>query len=355
MRFRETRPADYEASFPLVRDAFVYDDASRNLLFSLWDEIIRGRRGESSVVEDERRPPGSSIVSFGLSAFVTDEFLQEVKAHPVPYLSRRVFDRWREGRSPILTFEEVCRANSGQGLNLMVMHYGWAEDELNLIEFRNVQHLLVEAFFDQHRGYQCNVHFQEVFEESVSEGMLGAGFMLHTDYSEAFRTGCLPSPPAGRHPHFVIVTRDDALRRGYNPGLLHFFNYIPPRFHFGGAGQNLLRHAALGQTDEELSRTLRVSLVTVKKRWEAIYARVADVEPNLLPGTSRTLGGRAARGAEKRRHLLAYLRDHPEELKPHRNAFEAPGVRRQAQQTDTLPDGRLPRSATGPMANVSGE
>ncbi len=60
---------------------------------------------------------------------------------------------------------------------------------------------------------------------------------------------------------------------------------------------------------------LFLSLITVKKRWEHIYRRVASVDSELLPEEpSPPSSGR--RGPEKRRHLLAYLRSHPEELQP---------------------------------------
>src|SRR3989442_2998190 len=58
---------------------------------------------------------------------------------------------------------------------------------------------------------------------------------------------------------------------------------------------------------------LKVALITVKKRWEAIYECVAIVEPRFfLPTVVRE--GR--RGAEKRRRVFAFLRQHPEELRP---------------------------------------
>jgi hypothetical protein len=67
-------------------------------------------------------------------------------------------------------------------------------------------------------------------------------------------------------------------------------------------------------TDEELTEALGVSLPTIKKMWLAVYRRMTDGQSN----TNRDSGGPGAaeRGKEKRRHLLAYLRDHPEELRP---------------------------------------
>ena len=72
--------------------------------------------------------------------------------------------------------------------------------------------------------------------------------------------------------------------------------------------------ALLGETDQALATSLGVAAVTVRKRWDSIYSRVAEVAPELL---SRAAGGKGTpRVAEKKRLLLSYLRQHLEELRP---------------------------------------
>ena len=79
--------------------------------------------------------------------------------------------------------------------------------------------------------------------------------------------------------------------------------------------QQLLQRALLGETDSEIAALLRLAPDTVKTRWRTIFERVAGCAPDLLPSAD---AGQAAprRGVEKRRLLLRYLRDHPEELRP---------------------------------------
>jgi hypothetical protein len=89
------------------------------------------------------------------------------------------------------------------------------------------------------------------------------------------------------------------------------FDYAEPRFGFKPYERELLWWKVHGYTDHEIERQVSAGPETLKKRWEAIYQRVADVDICLLPGH---LG--EARGHEKRRWLLDYLRDHPEELVP---------------------------------------
>ena len=71
----------------------------------------------------------------------------------------------------------------------------------------------------------------------------------------------------------------------------------------------------MGETCETLATSLSLSPWTVKKRWRAIYERVADIDRDLLP-PSIAYGPTSSRGAERRRQLLNYLRQHVEELRP---------------------------------------
>ena len=61
---------------------------------------------------------------------------------------------------------------------------------------------------------------------------------------------------------------------------------------------------------------LDVALPTVKKTWLSIYGRVDDHIPELVAGPDPSGLTDGRRGREKRRGVLAYLRNHPEELRP---------------------------------------
>ncbi len=69
------------------------------------------------------------------------------------------------------------------------------------------------------------------------------------------------------------------------------------------------------ETNTVLAKELGVSLPTVKKMWLSIYDRVAQHAPELIVANA-TIGAENKRGKEKKRHLLAYLQEHPEELRP---------------------------------------
>jgi DNA-binding CsgD family transcriptional regulator len=93
------------------------------------------------------------------------------------------------------------------------------------------------------------------------------------------------------------------------------FVHRPPQFGFRPSEQRLLLAALQGGTDEDLADTLGISLSAVKKAWRSIYDRVTDRRPGLIPDqVPEELT--SERGKEKKQRLLAYLREHPEELRP---------------------------------------
>ncbi|HEX3141603.1 MAG TPA: hypothetical protein VHQ87_16220, partial [Rhizobacter sp.] len=156
---------------------------------------------------------------------------------------------------------------------------------------------------------------REVFQEawqSERDYMLSVGMVQRSAHNQLHNQ----SRDGHALPELFSLTRDEAL--GKLPGfqLREIFEHAPPRFHFRGAEQRLLRRALFDESDEDIAALLGVSMHTVKKLWRAIYARVEDRFATLLaePGVP---AGDGVRGPEKRRILLRHLRQHPEELRPH--------------------------------------
>ena len=112
------------------------------------------------------------------------------------------------------------------------------------------------------------------------------------------------------------MSRDLALRHGASWVGSLFVNYAPPQFCFSRSEQRLLSLALEGGTDEELSDELCVSLFAVKKTWRVIYDRVGACWPELVPSNEQADTLIQDRGKQKKQRLLAYLRKHPEELRP---------------------------------------
>ena len=91
------------------------------------------------------------------------------------------------------------------------------------------------------------------------------------------------------------------------------FTFRNPELRLRDSDQRLLLAALKGATDQELTTELGVTLSAVKARWRSTFARIARTMPGLLDDVSDG----DARGMQKRHRVLAYVRRHPEELRPY--------------------------------------
>lgn len=251
----------------------------------------------------------------GVSVIVTDDFLAELKKPPLSWVGPELARRVARDESPLLSARGLCEANMADGLNLVVwegcIRAGY-EDRPELF------HHIMDGFLDSHRGY--------LWKEIVASSAESVDRLERTLYSG----GRLWDPAAGRYleaverdlrevvgePHIVGMTRDLARAR-QSQWVDALFHYRPPQVGFSRAEQQLLLRALRNEagTDQELAAALRVSIPTVKKMWLSIYCRAAGL-PELAPDGGEPERELAHRGKEKRRRLLAYLRDRPEELRP---------------------------------------
>jgi DNA-binding CsgD family transcriptional regulator len=110
----------------------------------------------------------------------------------------------------------------------------------------------------------------------------------------------------------AVVTRESAMAAPYSVAA-RLYRYQAPVLHLRPAEQSLLAAARSGQTDAELSAGLGLSVEAVKKRWMSVFDRVDRFKPDILSEAGIPGGGR---GPQKRHRVVAYVRDHPEELRP---------------------------------------
>ena len=302
-----------------------YAKTSRHILPEMWRTLLSNGAMQLFLVEDRARPAGSRIVSFNASVFVTDEFCSQARLTLPPYLGVELARRYLSRQLPVLNRDQVARDNAVTGLNIVMCFEGWAEDGLAPEQILAIREKQSEAFSLVLRGYRIKEFLTDPIGRETSQWMIGAGARLRRDYSNYFRQNRLTKPQPSHLPRLVGLTKEEALARpGSNVASL--FIYTAPRFHFSRSQRALLQHALMGKTCEMLATSLSVSPWTVKKRWQAIYDRVMDVDRELLPPPTAYGVRASSRGAERRRHLLNYLRQHLEELRP----YEPPPERRRA-------------------------
>jgi len=162
-----------------------------------------------------------------------------------------------------------------------------------------------EAFRAAHSGYRVRAFLQQALL-SDEPWLAGAGFKR--------RTAPLPGLPPERQTVLYGVTREEAALMLPGSSARHIFEHQEPRFRFSSAQRRLLGLALYDESDELLMQRLDVSVHGLKKLWRGIYERIDDVEPEFFGEPSSADDGK--RGPEKRRQVLAHVRQRPEELRP---------------------------------------
>jgi hypothetical protein len=256
-----------------------------------------------------------SLAGVGVGVFVHDEFVRELKARRQFWFGPELAKRVLHGYSPVLSDKEVREANSGKGLNELV----WETlPRQSFAQRAEIYHLMGSAYIEIHRGFRLKEMITSQAESPQRlQWALDAGG-LYWDPKAARYVKSLKKDVAelARGPHIVGITRElEFARPGSWVGSL--FDYQPPRFWFSASEQRLLIQCISDRTETNavLAKELGVSLPTVKKMWLSIYDRVAQHAPELIVANV-AVGAENKRGKEKKRHLLAYLQVHPEELRP---------------------------------------
>jgi hypothetical protein len=277
---------------------------------SAWKQCLRSGSLITAILEDtESAEP--SLQGFGVSAFVTDEFVHSCKMPTMRWIGPELVRRLMRSDSPVLGPQAIRDANSNGGLNLA----SWAAIlcPQNESDRTQVQVELMTAFMQEHSGFKLKEIISQQNERIMLEVVSNSGGLFwncaQQRYVEAHN---LDVEEVLQHPFILGATPETA--REHVSWTTTLFQYSPPRMYPKPAEQKLLRAAIKGLKDEELSCELGVSLSFIKKTWSSIYIRAAEKLPEL--GLEIAAGSISQRGKEKKQRVLSYLREHPEELRP---------------------------------------
>jgi DNA-binding CsgD family transcriptional regulator len=304
LSYRTMQARDCQESLGLLPDDGAISCEVRDKLPGLWRKLLSDGALNAIVVYDIDRPAGQQLLQIGMSVFVTDSFLAELKKSAPRWLAATVYERHISGDSPILMRAQVARANALGTLNLVVLHGIVKYEGLTDAEKRGLDALGPETFFLVHAGFQI----AEIVIQPPEERF--RAFSLSSGFKERLTWG-----PEGEEP-LIGITRAEAESE---PGqyISRLFVFQPPRFGFTEREQEVLVAALRMITDETIARELCIALVTVKSRWRTIYDKIGVIFESADVGSLRSSPkSDISRSSEKRRFVLAYVRLHPEELRP---------------------------------------
>lgn len=296
-------------------------DAIANLLASgkLRGMVIEYRRNQAETW---------SMGAIAFSGFVTQHVADDLETNSGPWFMARLLAAEISGKTPVfLTMQEIAAGNSSGGLDLVLdyMQDGWdLKDPL----WWAVAGRAHDGYLKDHCGYRLRRAFQEGWEAKpdlyLATGYRKlASFPLPAGVLAISRGGVTPTSRA-------IYFADVAHVRSAAPGstISKVFHFREPKCFFTLCEQELLAAAGRGLTDAEILAELDMSRQAVKQAWSRIYSRI-DTH---VPGVTEHLTGPSSksRGKEKRRLVLKYVENHPEEMRPVRRRRGAAAPRRAA-------------------------
>jgi hypothetical protein len=311
---RPGRADDLAACVQMIPTGFQCEPDLRNNMPAVWKDWLSKGLFYLCVVQDAMRSEPSSSVGFGSCVFLRDEFVDDMHAAPRPYVSAELAARWLNGECPLLSLDEVRAANSTDGLNLYVPQIGWTKEAVAPEYLAAVKMKIFEALLHWFRGYRLKTLIQEFYSSADLKRAEAIGMIATTDYADYFARHPERRPAPGYETSLAAVRPEDVPEGG---ALAPLFAYTPPRIKFRHVEQQLLHLTLLDLTDEEIAAELCISKAAVHKRWHTVFERSVAMLPTLFPGSVISDATHQKRGAEKRRHLVRYLREHPEELRPH--------------------------------------
>jgi hypothetical protein len=253
----------------------------------------------SVVLESSPSIQGHTLVGFGAALLVSSRFMDAEVAHPQPDVTSRIIASVHSGHPVSATWNDVARANAGKGVEVVVLS-AWRDEILTPMERQDVRTLSVSSFVETLVGFRIRRILQETTCEPTRD------FVAR---SVEFRT-IAEFPELGRTIH--LMTRESATALPGSVGNI-IFKIQEPQLRLRDSDQRLLLAALSGATDAGLAAELGITPAAVKARWRSTFARVAIAMPSLVDEAD----DREGRGVQKRHRVLAYVRSHPEELRPY--------------------------------------
>ncbi|RCW76074.1 hypothetical protein [Pseudorhodoferax soli] len=311
---RLLQPRDFDEALGLLPPWLALDAPTRARLPALWQQLLQHPGFNADVIEDVSAPAGQRVQAVGMAVALDARWQQRLRQAPQPWLARQLYAELLDGRTRPPSERELARANGSrgvdEGVSFMVLHYQQRNMDIGNPQAVAVISAAVTAMRLAHAGHRVREIFQEAWQ-GEHPYMHSIGFVQRSAHNTA-ATGSA----AHTAPELFSLCRAEALRKLPGFQIREIFEHCTPIFGFRGAEQRLLRRALSDEPDELIVSLLGISPHTLKKLWRSIYQRVEDRFPSLL-AEAAAVGAEGVRGPEKRRTLMRYLRQHPEEIRPY--------------------------------------
>ncbi|HEX5107444.1 MAG TPA: hypothetical protein VFV95_03320 [Vicinamibacterales bacterium] len=301
MHWRPFRKADLSHCLEIDPACLGDHIVGRRSALRVWNGFLEHPSFHGTVIESDPPIAGHAIVGCGMGVFVTAAFADTEIASPRPGLNSRIIAAVAAGEPIVLRREDIAAGNAGDGLDFVNLYGTWRDGIMDAAQLAEVHALLGTGFAEHLAGFRFNRVLKEVIGDSrVALARATGTYRLVAEF-----------PACGSA--LAVVTRASALAAPYSVAA-SIYRYRAPILHLRPAEQELLVAALSGKTDAELSVDLGLSLEATKKRWLSVFDRVDQFKREILRESESASD---ARGPQKRHRVVAYVRSHPEELRPY--------------------------------------
>lgn len=306
IRARMGKPQDADAILSLLAvtdSGFAIEDKAQRNFFAYLIETEMIRTG---CIELQQRDGTWELGAAGVSAFLDEGTVQEWLTAPKPYFTAYLLQSAFAGVPVLLSSSQVGRANAEEGLNLFILGFSYAFPPGSPL----VPPLLtraIEHFVSSHQGYKLKRLMRED-PAPIAEMFLRSGMRAHATFD--------PQDGSGVSRVATVMERSDTMPLFPHSPAAMLFQFLPPVIGFSPSERRMLQLALEGMSDSDLVRELSISPHTLKRCWRTIFDRALLAAPLIFGSLAEPRDTPGVRGQEKRRHLLQYLRDHPQELRP---------------------------------------
>src|SRR5260370_31089107 len=193
VRFRSMRPNDVQecveivAAHPLLGAQY---GSGIGDLRSAWLSLL-GREAFRAVVFEDVKDSQVQIMGVGVSVFVLDDFLVELKTPPLIWIGPELTKRILCGNSPLLSDKQVRKANAKGGLNLLTWVGAFNTDHLQSVDGLAA---MLAAFVEVHRGFLLKELTAHAMTLENLEGAIRSGGLFFSpvdgDYIESLDGPC---------------------------------------------------------------------------------------------------------------------------------------------------------------------
>jgi hypothetical protein len=255
-------------------------------------------------------PDSKEIVGFGLAVFVTSLFAESMVANPQPGLNARIIESVDAEKSVIPAYRYLQTANASATLDHVIMYSCEKQASLNSNEVGLVRNHLARAYSESLVGYRLRRMLYEIVDEAEFEKLKGyRGIRI----VQRLSTPNLPGTPVLWIGNRALceATAESFLDDPASVAARPFVERTVPILDFTPSQKRLLATALHGAETTELADALCRTPAAIKRTWTGIFEKFVRHYPALLPTTEGAL-----RGHQKRHKVMAYIRAHPEEMRP---------------------------------------